>query len=451
VRLLAILVVALALVRGSLGAILDAPGIGPDERGHLQYLQTFAAGGWAGVQGVEARQPPTGYLPTLAAWWFAGGPTDPQAQVFAPVSLSGPALAARLVSVAWSGVTAWATWQLAQAVWPSRPWTALLALILASMAPGYLYVMASVTNEPAATTIATVTILAAARATTAPAGARRARLLGWAVAAVVAVATKLTNVPIAVATGAVIAWSLRATWRPWFARRPVRLAAWAVAAVAVAAYGAILTRHPSSSYAATAARAWPEAVVVGTVAFVRDGAATEALRTFWHAWDYDVAWPAAIDAPVTAVLGAAVLLGAAGAILGTVSVAVIRAAAPGTANACLWFPVIAQVAFAVVRYGIGTVAGAAMGGAAQAKTFFPAIAPASILGAAGLAVVVALVTRALTGRLRGIPATGGDAPEDAPLVRLVTVGAIACLVAADVAGLAASTWRHARWAVPDVP
>ena len=109
-RRLAILVVTLALVRGTLGAVLNAPGIGPDERGHLQYLQTFTANGWSGVQGVEARQPPTGYLLTLAAWWLAGGATDPQSQVFAPVVLTGPALAARLVSVAWSGVTAWATW-----------------------------------------------------------------------------------------------------------------------------------------------------------------------------------------------------------------------------------------------------------------------------------------------------------------------------------------------------
>lgn len=433
-RRLAILVVVLALTRGALGAILDAPGIGPDERGHLQYLRTFTAGGWAAVQGVEARQSPLGYLPTLAAWWLAGGTTDPEAQAFAPATLSVPALAARLVSVAWSGANAWATWRVATTIWPRRPWTGLLATALASLVPGHVYVNASVTNEPAATTLATVTILAAARATGAPVPARRARSVAWAVVAATAVATKLTNLPVAVATGAAITWSLRSTWRPWFARRPVRAAAWAVAATGVAAYGALLTRHPSSSYAATAARTWPEAIVVGSVAFVRDGAATEALRTFWHAWDYDVAWPAAIDAPLTALLAAGVLLAAAGAILGAFP-------APGTAYACLWFPVLAQVGFAVVRYGIGTIAGAEMGGAAQAKTFFPAIAPASLLGAAGLVAIAAPVAR------RAI--TPGA--EDAPLVRLVTVGVLGCLVAADVAGLVASTWRHARWVVPGAP
>jgi hypothetical protein len=459
-RRIAVFVVALALVRGTLGAFLNAPGIGPDERGHLQYLQTFTANGWAGVQGVEARQPPIGYLPTLAAWWIAGGATDPQSQVFAPVTLTGPALAARLVSVAWSGVTAWATWHLARTIWPARPWAALLAVLLAAMAPGYLHVVASVTNEPAATALATVAILTAARTIEAPPEVRRVRLVTWAVGAAIALATKATNAPVVLATGVAIGWSLRAGWRPWLGYRPVRLAIWGGIAVAILGYGAILSRHPSSSYAATAARIWPEAVVVGSIAFVRDGAATEALRTFWHAWDYDVAWPRDLDAAITIPLAIGVGLAAIGAILGVLPTTATIAGAIRTRHTALWFPVVAQVAFAIVRYGIGSVAGAAMGGAAQAKTFFPAIAPASLLGAAGLVTVAAMAWRAVARTdLPQPPVTTGEGmgasilsqssgQEDPSLVRVVTLGAITCLVATDIVGLAASVWRHARWVVP---
>lgn len=452
-RRLAALVVALAILRGALGAILNAPGIGPDERGHLQYLQTFATGGWSGVQGVEARQPPTGYLPALAIWWLAGGPTDPQSQVFAPVTLSAPTLGARLASVAWSGVTAWATWHLARVTWPSRPWMALLGTTLASLTPGYLYVMASVTNEPAATALATLAIFATARAIHAPSPQRRAELAIWAIAAVAAVTTKLTNAPVVLATGVTLLWALRASWRPWLHRRPIRLAAWAAGAIALAGYGALLTRHPSSSYAATAARVWPEAIVTGSIAFVRDGAATEALRTFWHAWDYDVAWPPDLDGALTFMLATGVGLAAFGAIAGTLLGASPFARTISTRHAFLWFPVIAQVGFAVVRFGIGTVAGAMMGGAAQAKTFFPAIAPASLLGAAGLVTVASLawsvVTRPRT--LHEGDAAARPGREDASLVRSVTLAVIACLLAADLIGLAASIWRHGRWIVPGAP
>ena len=467
-RRLAALVVTLALVRGALGAVLDAPGIGPDERGHLQYLQTFTANGWSGVQGVEARQPPTGYLLTLAAWWLAGGATDPQSQVFAPVVLTSPALAARLVSVAWSGVTAWATWHLARTIWPTRPWTALLAMILAAMAPGYLHVMASVTNEPAATAIVTIAVLTAARVIGAAPEARRTRLAIWAIVSAISLATKTTNAPVVLATAMAIAWSFRAEWRPWLGNRSVRFAAWASGVVAVAGYGTLLAIDPTTSYAATAARTWPEAVVLGTIAFVRDGAATEALRTFWHAWDYDVAWPRPLDTATTVPLAVAVGLATIGAILGArtertplrPSSGAPPRATPPTRHAVIWFPVVAQVAFAVVRYGIGSVAGAAMGGAAQAKTFFPAIAPASLLGAAGLVTIVTLMWHTVAhidlplSSVAAREGMGSSTPsqssgqEDPSLVRVVTLGAITCLVATDIVGLAASVWRHARWLVP---
>ena len=459
-RRIAALIVALALLRGALGALLNAPGIGPDERGHLQYLQTFTANGWSGVQGVEARQPAIGYLPSLLAWNLAGGATDPQSQVFAPVVLTGPALAARLVSVAWSGLTAWATWHLARHIWPNAPWLALLSTALASLTPGYLYVMSSVSNEPAATALATSAILAAARVVHSPTTPRRPRLLTWGATATVAVATKTTNAPVVVATAIVVIWSSRTAWRPWLAHRPVRLALWAAALLLVAGYGALLTRHPSSSYAATAARVWPEAVVLGTIAFVRDGAATEALRTAWHAWDYDVVWPDGLDTTITTALALGMGLAVIGAIVGTLPMAGRSTDVPLTRHTVIWFPVAAQVTFAVVRYGIGSVAGAAMGGAAQAKTFFPAIAPASLLGAAGLVTIVALMWHTVARTDLPLPpaaaeeGVGASIPshsygqEDPSLVRVVTLGAITCLVTTDLVGLAASVWRHARWVVP---
>ena len=459
-RRIAALIVALALLRGALGALLNAPGIGPDERGHLQYLQTFTANGWSGVQGVEARQPVIGYLPSLLAWNLAGGATDPQSQVFAPVVLTGPALAARLVSVAWSAATAWATWHLARHIWPNAPWLALLSTALASLAPGYLYVMSSVSNEPAATALATSAILAAARAIGAIPEARQTRLVIWATVTAIAFATKTTNAPVALATAIAIAWSFRAEWRPWLGNRSVRFAAWASGVAAVAGYGALLVIDPTTSYAATAARTWPEAVVLGTIAFVRDGAATEALRTAWHAWDYDVVWPHDLDTTITTALALGMGLAVIGAIVSTLPMAGRSPNVPPMRHAVIWFPVAAQVAFAVVRYGIGSVAGAMMGGAAQAKTFFPAIAPASLLGAAGLVTIVALMWHTVARTdLPLSPAAaeervGASIPshsygqEDPSLVRVVTLGAITCLVTTDLVGLAASVWRHAQWLVP---
>jgi hypothetical protein len=457
VRRIAVLVVALALIRGALGAVLDAPGIGPDERGHLMYLQTFATNGWSGVQGVEARQTPVGYLPTLAAWWLAGGPADPTAMAFAPTTVATPTLAARLVSVAWSGVTAWAVWVLASLLWPTRPWTALLATLLATLAPGYVYVMASVTNEAAATTLATLTILTGAQTTAAPASDRTRRIAIWAIVALIAVATKVTNVPVVAATALAIAWSLRTTWRPWLGYRPVRIGMTITAVVVVGAYGALLTRHPTSSYAATAARIWPEAIVVGTVAIVQDGAAAEAIRTFWHGWDYDVAWPQRLDDALTVPLAGTIVVAVVGAIAAT-----NPTHGASTRHAILWIPVAAQVAFAVVRYGIGSIVGAEMGGAAQAKTFFPAIAPAAMLGAAGLVTIATVVwhtmarpnltTSAIStedGQRAGAsPPSQSTGHEDPSLVRAVTLATIACLVATDLVGLALSAWRHAQWVVP---
>ncbi|NDF39827.1 MAG: hypothetical protein EB140_13015, partial [Proteobacteria bacterium] len=87
---------------GSLGAVINAPGIGPDERGHVQYIQTFigrsasetgeagSEGGLANVTGVEARQPVLAYLPASALWMLAGGPENAVANEVAPTALAGP-------------------------------------------------------------------------------------------------------------------------------------------------------------------------------------------------------------------------------------------------------------------------------------------------------------------------------------------------------------------------
>ncbi|RLT57363.1 MAG: hypothetical protein DWI71_04345, partial [Chloroflexi bacterium] len=100
-----VVLIAYLLFRGSLGAVINAPGIGPDERGHVQYIQTFIGrsasetgeagsdGGLANVTGVEARQPVLAYLPASALWMLTGGPGDPVANEVAPTVLAGPILA----------------------------------------------------------------------------------------------------------------------------------------------------------------------------------------------------------------------------------------------------------------------------------------------------------------------------------------------------------------------
>ena len=471
-----VLLIAYLLIRGSLGAVINAPGIGPDERGHVQYIQTFigrsasatgeagSEGGLANVTGVEARQPVLAYLPASALWMLAGGPENAVANEVAPTALAGPILAVRLLSVAWSGVTAWIIWRFALILWPGQPGMALLGTLLATTAPGYLFVMASISNDPMATTTITLALLATARViqgvapVSVPAQGRYplTPLAWWIASTVLAVATKLTALPVIAGTLMAIIWAHRQHWPSWWRKRAFRLGTALLATAASCGYALLLTKHPTSSYAAAAARIWPQAIVAGLNGFLTKGGLTEAFRTFWHAFDYSVQWQEPFDTILTVIAAIPTALALVGLIMRVTGVAHPPNTHVGSPDdgvpgqwggavpipPLLWLTALCQIAFAVVRYGIGDISGSAMGGVAQAKTFFPAIAPLGLIGAAGLATVTTGLSR-IWRRLRPVPLDQTDVQGFTGRWLLPITFVWVSLV--DVASLATSFWRHYQW------
>ena len=469
-----VLLIAYLLIRGSLGAVINAPGIGPDERGHVQYIQTFIGrsasetgeagsdGGLANVTGVEARQPVLAYLPASALWMLAGGPGDPVANEVAPTALAGPILAVRLLSVAWSGVTAWITWRFALILWPGQPGMALLGTLVATTAPGYLFVMASISNDPMATTTITLALLAAARviqgvaSVPAPGRYPLTPLAWWIASTVLAVATKLTALPVIAGTLLAIIWAHRQHWPAWWRRRAFRVASLSLAAIIIGICAVLLSRDPTSSYGATAIRIWPQAIVAGLNGFLTKGGLTEAFRTFWHAFDYSVQWQEPFDTILTVIAAILTALALVGLIMHCTSVSNPRNTSAASSDdgvpgqwggavpipPLLWLTALCQIAFAVVRYGIGDISGSAMGGVAQAKTFFPAIAPLGLIGAAGLATVATGLSR-IWRRLRPVPLDQTNIHEFTGRWLLPITFVWVSLV--DVASLAISFWRHYQW------
>ena len=469
-----VLLIAYLLIRGSLGAVVNAPGIGPDERGHVQYIQTFigrrasetgeagSEGGLANVTGVEARQPVLAYLPASALWMLAGGPEDPVANEVAPTALAGPILAVRLLSVAWSGVTAWITWRFALILWPGQPGMALLGTLVATTAPGYLFVMASISNDPMATTTITLALLAIARvikgvrSEPVPGRYPLTLLAWWMASTVLAVATKLTALPVIAGTLLAIIWAHRQHWPAWWRKRAFRVASLSLAAIIIGICAVLLSRDATSSYGATAIRIWPQAIVAGLNGFLTKGGLTEAFRTFWHAFDYSVQWQEPFDTILTVIAAIPTALALVGLILHCTSEANPRNTRAASTDdgvsgqwggavpipPLLWLTALCQIAFAVVRYGIGDISGSAMGGVAQAKTFFPAIAPLGLIGAAGLATVTTGLSR-IWRRLRPVPLDQTDIQGFTGRWLLPITFVWVSLV--DVASLAISFWRHYQW------
>jgi hypothetical protein len=90
----------------------------------------------------------------------------------------------------------------------------------------------------------------------------------------------------------------------------------------------------------------------------------------------------------------------------------------------IWGVALAQVAFVLFRYGLGDVLRIEMGGAAQAKAFFPAIGAYALLFAGGIGQV---------GSIARVPQ------------RCLVLGVFGWLLALDAASLAVTTWHHYRW------
>jgi hypothetical protein len=401
-----LLLAGYVFLRAALGALLNPPFNGPDEAGHVEYVRSFVESGGRHVTGVEVRQFPT-YYALAALPWLATSHLALAERLFALRLLSAAAGVATTVAVALA----------AHLLWPHRPLLALAAASVAALAPGHLYLLASVSNDPLAAAFASLSVLAALRLGLPVADAQGGRWqrgrwwLAWLVTSTLAIATKLTSLPVVLASSGVLLWRHRRdVWRRRWAR--ALLGAGAVGGLAI--YAALLSQHPTTSLGASLARFWPLAVLRAPVAYWQQGGLAESVRTFWYGYDYEVAWPPALESALAvAVLGAGLAALAGLALRGR--------EVPGL----LWAAAAVQVALVVGRYGFGDVLQIAMGGAAQAKAFLPAIVPLSILFVAGLAAA---------GDRAGLR-------DD----RWLLLGLLAWLLALDGTSLALGLWHHYRW------
>jgi hypothetical protein len=123
-------------------------------------------------------------------------------------------------------------------------------------------------------------------------------------------------------------------------------------------------------------------------------------------------------------LGATALAVSVAALSGLAWLAQRRAGSDLCVPGVVWVAALMQVAFVLGRYGFGDVLAIEMGGAAQAKAFFPALAPLALLFAAGF-----------TTALRAVGATD----------RWTTLGLFGWILTLDAVSLAVTTWQHYRW------
>ena len=394
-RLLLGLLAAYLLFRAALGAALNPLYNGPDEFGHVEYVAAVAEGRPA--SGVETRQLPTYYLLAALPWRLSEGGT--------PLERSFPV---RLVSALAGAVTLMATWGAARQVWPADPARAPLS-VLWLLAPGHLFLLASVTNDSLAAAAAALAFLAAVRVWRDPGG--RSRWLVWGLAAAVALAIKPTALPVVAGAVAAFAWR----WRWALLRaRAVQLGVGLIALAAVAINVVLALQSPTLSAAHSLARYWPQMALRAPIAYVARGGIVETFRTWWYGYDYLVRWPSALEAG----LAAACL-----ALVGVAMLGLVLAGRRG-APAIVWAGAAAQMAFVLGRYGFGDVLQINMGGAAQAKSLFAALTPLALLGGAGVA-------------------EAGQRLRLAP--RWSALGLFGALLAIDAVSLAVTTWSHYRW------
>jgi hypothetical protein len=404
-----LLLAAYLICRAALGAALNPLENGPDEAAHLEYVRAVADSPLARATGVEARQLPTYYWLAAIVWRATDGWTE-AARVFA----------VRIVSGVCGAVTLAATWSAARAMWPGRRAPAAIAASLA-LAPGHLFLLASVNNDPLATAAGSLSFLAAVRL--ALGGARASVARGWALwllASVAALLVKPTTLPVVAGCAAALAVRHRTTlWS-----RPTLRLGMASAAVALAAGNVYFAlQAPTSGALPALARFWPLAVLRAPVAYVGGGGLGETFRTWWYGYDYLVRWPSAAEA-----LLAGSVAGVSVAALSGLALGAVRRSFGGPGGVALpgvvWWCAGAQIAFVLVRFGLGDVLRIEMGGAAQAKAFFAALAPLGLLWSAGLVAAGAALR----------------VPE-----RDVARGALAWLLALDAVSLAVTTWQQYRW------
>ncbi|MDE2992590.1 MAG: hypothetical protein OXU67_01805 [Chloroflexota bacterium] len=428
------LILAFVATRGLLGALINPPFNGPDERGHFLEVATSLQVDVSDEERASQHQPRPYYFAAALAIRLLGIPVGPEHldwQALFPL---------RLASVLLGTLTTAATYVTARYALrgdPAAAPTALAAALVAGLAPSHQFTMASAANDPLAIALAAAST-AAAVATVAH-GWTRNRALVLVGAALAAVATKSTGWGAVIVAGVLVVAALRRR-RPAAQQDGTAGAAdgtgqripglrwsisdrWLVGAGAVGVLSGLaglllVVRLAPESFFVIHQLPFllPAAWRLPVNYLLLPGGLSETFRTFWVQPDY------AAPALSAATIGTALLVLA--AVAGGLRMALARGGrslrrAPALV---LIGSVLIQLLLIGYRYSLGVEKEILLGGAAQAKFMLPALPAIAILLVVGWAGLLP------DGQRRRLPV----------LVLVV-------MLAVDAATLLPFLWQHYQW------
>ena len=428
------LILAFVATRGLLGALVNPPFNGPDERGHILEIATVLHLDVSDEDRVSHRQPRPYYLAAALAIRLLGISIDPEHldwQVLLPLRVASVLLGTLTTAITY--VTARYALRGGPA---AAPTLALAAALVAGLAPIHQFTMASAANDPLAIALAA---LSTAAAVVVARGWSRYRALVLIGTALAAVTTKATGWGAVVVAGLLLVVALRrrrpATRQGGAAvdpdgtgsRRPgLRwsssdrwLVGAGVASVLVGLAGLLLVvRLAPKSFFVTLQLPFllPAAWRLPVNYLLAPGGLSETFRTFWVQPDYGVpALPAATIAAALLVLAA---------VVGGLRLATARGTSPLRRAPALVLTGSALIQLLLIgyRYSLGVEKEILLGGAAQAKFMLPALPAIAILLVVGWAGLLPVAQR------RWLPA-------------LVLVA----MLAVDAATLLPFLWEHYQW------
>ena len=429
------LILAFVATRGLLGALVNPPFNGPDERGHVLEVATLLNLDVSEEDRASQHQPRLYYLAAALAIRLLGIPVGPEHldwQALLPLRLASVLLGTLTTAITY--VTARYALRGDPA---AAPTLALAAALVAGLAPIHQFTMASAANDPLA--IALAAISTAAAVFIVAHGWARNRALVLIGTALAAVATKATGWGAVVVAGLLLVVALRrrrpATRQGGAAvdpdgtgsRRPgLRWSSsdrWLVgasaASVLVGLVGLLLVvRLAPKSFFVTHQLPFllPAAWRLPVNYLLTPGGLSETFRTFWVQPDY------AVSALPAATIAAALLVLA--ALLGGLRLAIARGDNPLRRAPALVLTgsVLIQLLLIGYRYSLGVEKEILLDGAAQAKFLLPALPAIAILLVVGWAGLLPVTQR-----------------------RWLPVLVLVAMLAVDAATLLPFLWQHYQW------
>ncbi len=429
------LILAFVATRGLLGALVNPPFNGPDERGHFLEVATLLDLDVPNDDRASQHQPRPYYLAAALAIYLLGIPVGPE-------HLDWPALLPlRLASVLLGTLTTAVTYVTARYALrggaTAAPTLPLAAALVAGLVPIHQFTMASAANDPLAIALASASTAAAVATVTH--GWSRNRALVLIGAALAAVATKATGWGAVVVAGSIMVAALR---RPRQATRQSGAPGasdgigprkpglrWSIsdrwlvgagaASVLVGLAGLLLVvRLAPKSFFVTHQLPFllPAAWRLPENYLLAPGGLSETFRTFWVQPDY------AVPALLAATIAAALFVFA--AVLGGLRLTIARGISPlrRTPALVLIGSVLIQLLLIGYRYSLGVEKEILLGGAAQAKFMLPALPAIAILLVVGWAGLLPVAQR-----------------------RWLPVLVLVAMLAVDAATLLPFLWQHYQW------